>query len=700
MKKKLNEKIIKALYESGVALNTAALAKATGLKKTADLKPALYDLTRKGWIVKGKNGYKATGNGFFKAEVKRVFRVHGFIRDIKTEEEFFVPGRKLLGSVPGDFVLARCTASGAERGEGLSAAAEIVLIAGESQNVLTGSVVSEKNELCILPDSFTSEPLVIHSFGGLKPKEGDKVGFSLHERAERHSEHTVNITQIYGNAHIARVCVSAYIDEKNVPKEFSEEAKEEAKKTHDKGIKSSECEKRLDLRDEIIFTIDGADTKDIDDAVSIKKTQKGYTLGVHIADVSHYVKSGSAIDVDAFSRGTSVYIADMVIPMLPKELSNGICSLNPNEDRLAFSCIVELDKNAEITEYKFAKTIIKSRLQGVYSEINHLLENKAKSAQSLKEKYAKVTGMLPVMKELAEKLQKNRKDRGAPFIETRESKIICNEKGICVNIEKRETGISENIIEEFMLTANNCAAKLAMETEIPFIYRVHEAPALEKIETLRETLALIGAEYVLAGRGAADLAGIAVKAQGTDKAGVINMLILRAMMKAKYSEEPLGHFGLVMKEYAHFTSPIRRYPDLSIHRILGDYLLKNNKSFVKKKYGKWVHEAGIKSSHAELRAVSAERDCEKFFMAEYMQNHVGEEFDGIISGVTQNGFFVSLPNTVEGRVSGESLGVPSQTDNISLTEQISGVKYSLGDKVRVKCTLANVPLGMIDFVVV
>ncbi|MDR2558488.1 MAG: ribonuclease R, partial [Oscillospiraceae bacterium] len=657
MKKRFSDKIIRALYNAEKPLNPADIAKITGAKKTTELKPALNDLSRKGLIHQGKGGWKLAGRDFFKAEIMRVFKAHGFIKDIKTEEEFFVPGKKLLGSVPGDIVLARIT--NRDRGEGrtlphgsvLSAGAEVVLIEEQSKNILTGMIAAEKGTLYILPDSFSGEPIIINSYSGFKPREGDKVSFALRERGERHSEHTADITSIYGNASSARVCVNAYIDEKNIPVEFSKEAKDNAKLTAEKGISESEIASRLDLRDEIIFTIDGADTKDIDDAISIEKTAKGYKLGVHIADVSHYVRKNSALDKDALERGTSVYIADLVVPMLPKELSNGVCSLNPKVERLAFSCLMELDKNGKIIAFKFAKTIIKSRLQGVYSEINEIL------AGGKNKKYAEVAGNLPIMHELAQKLQQNRKDRGAPFIETSETKIICDENGRCIDVEKRESGVSENIIEEFMLAANNCAAKLAMEATIPFVYRVHEAPTVEKLDGLKDTLSVIGAEYVLKGRGASDLAGIIEKARGTDKAGIINTLVLRAMMKAKYSDEPLGHFGLVMKEYAHFTSPIRRYPDLIIHRILSDYTENNNKASVAKRYKKFVHEAGIKSSHAELRAVNAERDCEKFFMAEYMQERVGEEFDGIISGVTQSGFFVMLANTVEGRVSGESLGV-------------------------------------------
>jgi ribonuclease R len=695
MKKSLSTKIIKALFYAENPLSPPSIAKALGLKKAGDLKPALNDLTRKGLITQGKGGFKLTGqkNGdFFKAEVVRVFKAHGFIKDTGSGDEYFVPGRKLLGGVPGDVVIARVLSR--ERGEGLNASAEVLLIDKASSNLLTGVIVSERERLMILPDGFTHEPLTINSYGGFKPREGDKVAFSIRERGERHSEHTADITAIYGNASDARVCVSAYLDEKNIPREFSKEAKDEAKIIIEKGIRDTDCEYREDLRGEIIFTIDGADTKDIDDAISIEATDTGYRLGVHIADVSHYVKRNKPLDTDALERGTSVYIADLVVPMLPKELSNGICSLNPGEDRLAFSCLMELGKGGDIIGFRFAKTVIKSRLQGVYSEINDIFTGGEHP------RYAEVAEALPLMRELAGKLQKNRKDRGAPFFETAETKIICDESGKCTDVQRRESGITENIIEEFMLAANNCAAKLAMDAVIPFVYRVHEAPAVEKLDMLRETLALIGFEYTLKGGGASDLAGIIEKARGADNSGLINTLVLRAMMKAKYSDEPLGHFGLVMKEYTHFTSPIRRYPDLVIHRILSDFITSSNKESVKKKFGKFVHEAALKSSHAELRAVNAERDCEKFYMAEYMQNYIGDEFDGIISGVTSGGVFVALPNTVEGRVSSESLGVCAVDNNISLTEQLSGRRYALGDKLRVKCVSVNVAFGMIDFVVV
>ncbi|MBP5605277.1 MAG: VacB/RNase II family 3'-5' exoribonuclease [Ruminiclostridium sp.] len=448
-----------------------------------------------------------------------------------------------------------------------------------------------------------------------------------------------------------------------------------------------------------MFTVDGADTKDIDDAVSIEKTTGGYRLGVHIADVSHYVRRGMALDRTAHDRGTSIYIADRVIPMLPKQLSNGICSLNPGEDRLAFSCLMELAASGEIVKFRFAKSIIRSRVKGVYSEVNAILDGNADP--DITGKYSEVIDQLPVMKELTEILIKNRENRGAPDIDSKESKIICDENGICTDIKERTRGFTERIIEEFMLCANGCAARLAMEKEFPFVYRVHESPDSDKLVKLAETLTALGItpEGITEKSSAADLAAILVKMKDDPRAPVINNLVLRSMMKAKYSEEPLGHYGLVLKEYSHFTSPIRRYADFSIHRILTDAVSGMSIDELKKKYTKFAHESAYRASITELTAVAAERDCDKFYMAEYMKKHIGEEFEGYISGVTEFRFFVGLANTVEGSVDTTTLpiGTYELVNDVSLTETLTGKTYTIGDRVKVKCTASDVGSGMIDF---
>ncbi len=428
-------------------------------------------LEKEGIIYHSKGHYILKGaSRYFNGTVVKLARTHGFIRKDDSDEEFFVRGRDLLGAVPGDRVLAFLSEYADEEHE--SDTAKVVLVTEETDGVMTGTIISDNGKLRLRPDGFYSEPLFIVRWNGNDIKEGDKVRYSIHERAEHHSEITVDIVSIYGSSEFAKCSVDAYIDEKGIETEFSDEALAEAEKIGKAGVDTSEVKKREDLRSLPIFTIDGADTKDIDDAVSIEPAENGFRLGVHIADVSHYVTKGTALDKTAHERGTSIYIADRVIPMLPKELSNGVCSLNPNEDRLAFSCIMEVAASGEVTKFRFAKTVIRSRVKGVYSEVNALLDDTAD--EDIKRKYAEVSAQLPMMRQLTEVLIKNREGRGAPDIDSKESKIICNEDGICVDISERTRGFAERMIEELMLCANDCAAMLVMDEEFPFVYLVHE----------------------------------------------------------------------------------------------------------------------------------------------------------------------------------------------------------------------------------
>jgi ribonuclease R len=627
----------------------------------------------------------------------RVARTHGFIREYGSDTEYFVSGRDLCGAIPGDTVMFRQTAPA--RDESSKEEARVIRVLKSSENHLTGTIVVEDGEFSLIPDSFGAKhPLEIGSQQGHKLAAGDKVSFSLTERGKKHHHHVAEVTGVYGSSQSARVCVNAYLEEKGIPAAFSAGAEEEARSAAEE-IDPAEIPHRLDLRGAAIFTIDGADTKDIDDAVSIEKSETGgYRLGVHIADVSHYVTADSRLDEEAFDRGTSVYIADLVVPMLPKALSNGICSLNPNTERLAFSCLMEVEKSGELKSFEFRKSVIRSRVQGVYSEINSLLTGNSEFGG----KYAEVAEQLPLMAELAATLKKNREGRNAPVLESAESKIICDGEGNCLDIIRRESGVSEGIIEEFMLLANNAAARLAMQNELPFVYRVHEPPAAEKLTRLTETLTGLGIAVPVLKPTAESLSGVLRAAQKLDesKTDVVNMAVLRTMMKAKYADEPLGHFGLVMSEYAHFTSPIRRYPDLSIHRILSDFVAGKK---IRSSMGKFAHESALKSTAAELRAVNAERDCNGFYAAEYMRSRIGEEFDGIIAGVTEMSVFVMLENTIEGRVSFRAGAEPLEgfsCDGVSLSNSVTGVRYTLGDRVRVKCVGCSVPLGMVDFEIV
>ena len=364
------------------------------------------------------------------------------------------------------------------------------------------------------------------------------------------------------------------------------------------GIHEKEKAQRLDLRDRIIFTIDSADTKDIDDAISLTRTENGYELGVHIADVSYYVTDGTPIDQDAYSRGTSVYYASSVIPMLPKELSNGICSLNEGEDRLAFSAIMQLDHEGHMTSYRFEKTLIRSVVKGVYVEINSIFDGTA-SAEILR-KYERVIPTLQDMKELFGKLIRNRDERGGLDLESTESKIILDQNGLAIDIQPRHSGLSENMIEEFMLLANTAAASFGLEHELPFLFRVHDNPPSEKIEVFEQSMAEIGFDISELKKGVTPLAlyHILHKARGTKYELIVNNSILRSMAKAQYSANNIGHFGLVIDKYSHFTSPIRRYPDLLIHRIMSAYLTGMKRENIEKRYRTFVSEAAEKHQHA------------------------------------------------------------------------------------------------------
>ncbi|MEG0381341.1 MAG: VacB/RNase II family 3'-5' exoribonuclease, partial [Kurthia sp.] len=390
-------------------------------------------------------------------------------------------------------------------------------------------------------------------------------------------------------------------------------------------------------------------------AISIKKLGNYYELSVHIADVSHYVKPNSPIEEEAFNRGTSIYFADRVVPMLPRELSNGICSLNPNEDRLAFSCIMTVDKDGKLVDFDFKKSIINSKVKGVYSEINQILDHT--ESDEIKAKYKPLYDNIFLMKELANILTRNKKARGAPEIETSESKIVLDENSVAIDIIPRTRGESEVIIEEFMLMANEAAASAARLKDIPFVYRVHEPPSEQKVDTLHNVLSALGIDCgdVKLNLPASVLAKLINKSRGLPIYPLVNNIVLRSMSKAKYYEEPIGHYGLALENYAQFTSPIRRYPDLTIHRVLSEVVKGTPLPKVRKMYEAEVVKSARRSTETELNAMKLERDCDDCYKAEYMKSHIGEEYDGIISSLAPHGLYVELAKTVEGLLKVENL---------------------------------------------
>lgn len=697
---RLKTNILTALYKAVDGLTEKELIKLLDLPKkmAKKLSNDLADMKKFGDISNKKGVWRLkNAEDYFTAVITRVTPRSGFMTEQgEMPVEYFVRGRDMCGAIPGDMVLAKRMLAAVEDRD---PEAVVLAVLEESDMLLTGVIVAEGNRLMVLPDKLCDEPLYIAKAGVNPLHVGDKVAFSIKKRGERHFDHTIAIADSFGSADNAKAGAEAYMLVNNLHIEFPDEVVHEAAKLDIDEPDADEIARRLDLRGETIFTIDGADTKDIDDAVSIARTDGGYKLGVHIADVSHYVKKGSALDKEAFTRGTSIYYADRVVPMLPKELSNGICSLNPNVDRLAFSCLMNVSSDGKLLSYRFEKTVIRSRVKGVYSEVNNILDNT--DDDEIKAKYERVIDRIPIMRELAEILEKNRVNRGAPEIDTVEAKIITDENGICVDVKPRERGVAERIIEEFMLMANNAAASLAMKEKFPFVYRVHEAPATEKLLALGDTLTALGVnpEGISERSTAADLAKVISDSRDSDKYIVINRIVLRTMMKAKYSDEPLGHYGLVMPEYAHFTSPIRRYADLSIHRILTDYVYALSTEKLTKKYKKFAAEAAMQASNTELAAVRCERECENLYMAEYMKNHVGEEYDGFISGISPSGIFVALANTVEGMISVTRmpLGEYEVQHSVILTGAANGKVFTVGDKIRVKCVSVNVNGGFIDF---
>lgn len=568
------------------------------------------------------------------------------------------------------------------------------------KNDLVGTVRRVEGRLRFVPDDCPAitMPLARDCEGGAK--DGDKVAVEILNRGSRQEDHRVGVAMRFGSSDEAKRCAKALLYAKDIRTRFPDKVRDEAKKFEGAEVSEKDCEGRMDLRALPIFTIDSAETKDIDDAISLTRTSDGgFELGVHIADVSNYVKPGTELDNEAFSRATSVYYADQVVPMLPKALSNGICSLNENELRLAFSCLMRLDKEGNLTDYRFVKSIIRSRVKGVYSEINALLAGTADA--EIKAKYADVIDQLPAMKELYGHRARLRRERGCMDIESGEVKLILDENGRCIDVKKRTSGESESMIEEFMLLANQCAAHFARVKQIPFVYRVHEEPNAEKLERLHALLQACGINDHFAKDVPTpkELSAILEGVRGTPYEQIINTGMLRCMSKALYEEKPKGHYGLVLKDYAHFTSPIRRYPDLAIHRIMTDMLKGTEKETMILRYTDFAERASKQSSEREVIAMQIERKAEDCYKAEYARRHLGECYEGTISGVTQRGLFIELDNGVEGFVPASSLtpSGTSLTEGVRLTDPASGKTWSLGDKMMITIVRADVNLGKIDF---
>jgi ribonuclease R len=574
------------------------------------------------------------------------------------------------------------------------------------KETIVGTFTKNKSFGFVVPDNKKiSKDIFISKKYFSGAKSNDKVVAQITKPEIDGKKPEGKIIEILGNINIAGVDMLSIIKEYKLPYEFPKFVIDEARKI-EKEISLDEIAGRKDFRNEEIFTIDGEDAKDLDDAVSVTKTKDDtYILSVHIADVSHYVMEGSFLDKEAITRGTSVYMLDRVIPMLPKELSNGICSLNEGKDRLTLSVIMEIDKKGNVISSDITKGVIKVTKRMSYNIVQKLLDldNRAEIDEDLKQ-YIPYINHFKLMAELAHILENKRKENGYLDLDIPESKITLDKKGKAIDVGKYEIKFSNIIIEQFMLTANETVAEKFYWLEAPFIYRVHEAPDQEKITDLNRFLYNFG--YKIKGNKEnvhpKAFSSILEDIKGKDEEKVISNLILRTLKVARYEAENKGHFGIAGKYYCHFTSPIRRYPDLFIHRIISKYLDNNYmvSDDYKEKHEEFAVNYAEKSSEREKIAQKAERDSVDLKKAEYMENKIGEVYNGIVSGVTNFGLFVELENTVEGLIRFENLGNEYfNYDDMhkQLIGENTGIVYKIGDKVKIQVIEANKNLRKVAF---
>lgn len=628
----------------------------------------------------------------------------------KYNQDIFIPSKHLNGAMNGDTVDVAIlpNKNGSKSREGY-----IDKIVEHGVKEIIGTFEKSKRFGFVVPDDkrFNNEDVFVKNSDWKNAQTGDKVVVQIIKYAEEGNSAEGKITEIISRFGEKGGDIKSLIRQYNLfqtfPSRVNAEAKavskiKELKKEGFQPITQEEIEGRVDLRDKKIITIDGADAKDLDDAVSIEKLNNGnYLLGVHIADVSHYVTEDSYMDKEALKRGTSVYLVDQVIPMLPKALSNGICSLNPDVDRLTLSISMEIDSTGEVVNHNIYKSVIHSMHRMVYDDVSDIIE---KEAVDLISKYNDIHKEIIMMKDLAEALNKKRDLRGSLDFDFDEAYITLDEQGIPVTVETAERRVANRIIEEFMLIANETIAEHFYWLDIPFVYRVHEKPAPDRMEEFKNFIKGFG----LVMRGNVEnihprvLSDMLKEIKGQSFENVVNTVMLRSMKKAFYDVTCDGHFGLGVKFYCHFTSPIRRYPDLIIHRIIKEVLdgkmnEKNIKNFKKK-----ALIASEISSKAERHAQELEREVEKLKKTEFMSYHIGEIFEGIISGVTNYGFYVELPNTIEGLVRVESL-LDDYYEYEQLKYRFIGQRtnkiYGLGDKVKIQVQRANIDDREIDFII-
>lgn len=695
----IEEKLIVAALKrcGGDGVPSKSLMRESGVRDKDSFYESLRNLAESGEVIVDKDHWvKLTAHsGEVAATIVSLSEHFGFARPTLGGEDIFIPGSALKGAFVGDEVTLYQLKKEARGPSG-----KVCRITKRGTGCVTGTVHIDEHGAFVTPDGAIRYDLEISPAHLHGAKAGDKV--MIVPQCDSMGEwRTAKVESIFGRGDRARVCADAIVERCGIPHVFPKEALEEAEKIAQSQISEEDYRSRLDLRDEPIFTIDSAEAKDLDDAISVQRTlDGGYTLGVHIADVSHYIKAGSAIDQEAFRRGTSVYFADRVIPMLPEAISNGVCSLNAGTDKLAFSALMDFDADGNMTDFIFRKTIINSKVRGVYSEVNEILSNSADPA--LLTKYELVKESLLAAKELADLLKRRGVQRGEMDLSSDEIKFVLDENGVCIDLLPRTSGMAEELVEQMMVAANIAAAKTALAAEIPFLYRVHAKPSPERVEELCELLDKLGIpcrELKKGDPAAKDFSIVLERAKGGPREAVVNQRILRTMEKARYMDREIGHFGLALAEYSHFTSPIRRYPDTSIHRILSDLAAGVDKETLRQRYQKFADESARQSSQNEIRAVTGERAAEDCYIAEYMKAHLGEKHVGVIDGVTQRGVFVKLANNAEGFVSlTEFENADFEFDGeITQRDLRSGRVLMVGEELPIIVSGADVATGRVDF---
>ena len=698
----MRDDIINILKNSDKAIDIYEIQDLLGIKSVEDttkLSEELRKLEDEVVIYRSnKNKYMMLEDSHLKKGVMRVNKKgFGFVEVGGLEDDIFIASDNMNGAIHDDVVLVEITSKmNLSRLEG-----RVLRIIERKITRYIGLIKFDKKGTghITLDDNKIKLDIEIPSDKTKNSVDGHKVVVELGKKLGD-NKYQGEVVEIIGHINDPGVDILSIIYKYNIDIDFSEETKKQVESIPME-VHESDLKGRRDLRDQVIFTIDGDDTKDIDDAISIEKLPNGnYKLGVHIADVSYYVKEGTPLDLDAMDRGTSVYLVDRVIPMIPHELSNGICSLNPEVDRLAVSCVMEFDKNGKQLDYEIFPSVIKSRIQMTYKKVNKILEN-----NEVPEGYEPFVKDLKMMGELATILRKAKVNRGYIDFGIDEAKILVDENCVPTDVVLRDRGTGENLIEDFMIAANECVATHIYFMNLPFIYRIHEYPKEEKIRSFLGFVSNLG--YTITGNVSdmkpTTIQRILKQLEDKEEYPILSSLLLRSMQKAIYSPDNLGHYGLASKCYTHFTSPIRRYPDTTVHRLLRTYLFDNriDMGTIHKWEEKLVYIAEH-SSEKERASVDCEREVEDMKMAEYMEKHIGEEFEGMISSVASFGMFVELPNLIEGLVPIKDMPdfFHYDEERMTLTGEKSHVKYSIGDKVVVKVIRASKLDQTIDFEVV